>query len=124
MRNLFLLICLIAFLPSNAQNHTKWQEWQQSACYHKIEFRVKLERTKGKRMEWNIQFRNKYEDPITFNYGITEDSQDYLTNMRKTLQAKEVSPPASFFTQTADFYVLLDKLSFSLYNNGKFIPCD
>lgn len=127
MKTKILYLVLIGLIGVNYSFFAPSQttKWKQSNCYENLYYRVKStpEKNNGERMAWEIVFKNSYEDLITFNYAITEDKNDLLTNHRKTLQAGEMSKPIGFYTKIKDFYVLIDQLSFSL-DGSNTIDCD
>ncbi len=115
-------VLFLGFLAySNFQNRP--QKWQATNCYEKIQYQLTKDGKKGNRYRWKLQFKNNYDRLITFNYGITEDEDSYLTNQRKTLQAHQTSEPVEIYTNQQKFYVLVDGLSFEVSGQPT-EPCD
>jgi len=74
-------------------------------------------------MRWKLQFKSNYSQMVTFNYGVTEDENNYLTTHRKTMKTKDESEPIEIFTKSDQFYILVDKLSLNV--SGKPVEaCD
>ncbi|HLU81291.1 MAG TPA: hypothetical protein VK010_04390 [Flavobacteriaceae bacterium] len=117
---LTILFFIIAF-PVSAQE--KWQEWQPTSCYENIEFRLRFVRQHGDKTVSEVQFKNNYNQLVTFNYGFTEDEEDFLTEYRKTLHPKEAGKPEFIYTKGDNFYILVDKLSFSVSGENP-LPCE
>lgn len=121
----FIIVGSVLFLGflaySNFQNRP--QKWQATNCYKNIQYQLTKDGKKGKRNRWKLQFKNNYNRLITFNYGVTEDENGYLTSQRKTLQAHETCEPVEIYTDKKEFYVLVDRLSFQV-NGQPTEPCD
>lgn len=119
--NTLAILFFIVVVPTTAQE--KWQEWQPTSCYENIEFRLRFVRNHGDKTVSEVQFKNNYDRLVTFNYGFTEDEEDFLTEYRKTLHPKEAGKPELIHTQGDNFYILVDKLSFSV-TGEKPLPCE
>jgi predicted negative regulator of RcsB-dependent stress response len=123
-KNIIIVISvfLLGFIAySNYNNRPK--KWTPTNCYSKILYKVEPDGKKGKQMRWKLQFKNNYSQMVTFNYGVTEDENNYLTTHRKTMKAKDESEPIEIFTKSDQFYILVDKLSLNV--SGKPVEaCD
>jgi len=116
------VLAFFSFLISSPVNENLQQEWISTNCYNNILFKLKKVNNIGKRQLWELQFKNNYNQLVTFNYGFTENETDFLTNKRKTLAPHSVSQPIELYTNTEDFYVLVDQLSFSV-SGIPLVPC-
>ncbi|TXK74938.1 hypothetical protein [Mesonia sp. K4-1] len=116
----FIFLSSLTFSPSIMEDSS--QEWTSTNCYDNILFKLKKVNNVGKRQLWELQFKNNYNQLVTFNYALTENETDFLTNKRKTLEAQSISKPIELYTNTEDFYVLVDQLSFSV-SGVPLIPC-
>jgi len=117
-------IFMLSFLAYSNYNHRPIiKEWTPTNCYQKILYKVEPDGKKGKQMRWKLQFKSNYSQLVTFNYGVTEDENNYLTTHRKTMKAKEESQEIEIFTESEQFYILVDKLSFKVSGNP-LQPCD
>jgi len=116
----FIFLSILIFSPSIKEDSS--QEWTSTNCYDNILFKLKKVNNVGKRQLWELQFKNNYNRLVTFNYALTENETDFLTNKRKTLEAQSISKPIELYTNTEDFYVLVDQLSFSV-SGVPLIPC-
>ncbi|SHI77235.1 hypothetical protein SAMN04488096_104189 [Mesonia phycicola] len=108
-----LMVSAVLFLGfiaySNFSNRP--QNWYSTNCYEKIQYQLTANGKKGNRFKWIVKFKNNYHQLVTFNYGVTEEENNYLTTHRKTLQAHEVSENIEIYTESDNFYILVDKLS-------------
>ena len=120
-----MMCCAVLFLGFIAYSNfnTLAKQWTSTNCYKNIQYKLVQDGKKGKRYRWKLQFKNNYHQLVTFNYGITEEENDFLTNKRKTLQAHQNSEPVEIYTETKQFYVLVDQLSFEV-SGLPIEPCD
>ena len=117
---LFALGCGTAF----AQTQNGWENWQKTSCYSKISFRLKDDGMRGEQHVWQVQFKNDYSSLISFNYRVSETSEQFdTTTHRKTITAGQISEPFEVFTAGEDIFLLVDKVSLSPYPKD-FIGCD
>ena len=117
---IFAMGCGAAF----AQTQNGWEDWQKTSCYSNISFRLKHEGMRGEQHVWQVQFKNDYNSLISFNYHISETTQQYdATTHRKTINATQLSEPFEVFTSGEDLFLLVDKVSLSPYPTD-FIDCD
>ena len=120
-----LMVSAVLFLGFIAYSNfsTLAKNWTSTNCYKNIQYRLVQDGKKGKRFRWKLQFKNNYNQLVTFNYGITEEENNFLTNQRKTLQAHQTSEPVEIYTDQQKFYVLVDGLSFEVSGQPT-EPCD
>ena len=79
---------------------------------------------RGDQHVWQVQFKNDYGSLISFNYHISESTQQYdTTTHRKILDGGKLSEPFEVFTAGEDLFLLVDKVSLSPYPKD-FISCD
>ncbi|MFL9837515.1 hypothetical protein ABS768_08405 [Flavobacterium sp. ST-75] len=122
----FILLAFFFFTLNTAfaQTDNGWQAWQKTSCYSKIEFRLKYDGKNGEQHHWKVQFKNNYNNLISFNYTVTDKIQQYtLTTHRKTLNAGKQSEEIDLFTGLEDIYILVDKVSMTPYPEN-FIECE
>lgn len=116
---LLLLISTVAFAQQKEQN-----EWQNTSCYSKIQFKLKYEGKNGDRHVWKVQFKSSYETVISFNYHISDESGQYeATTHRKVLNPGTVSAEIETYTDSENIFLTVDKVSLSPYPNN-FIDCE
>ncbi|WP_159800266.1 hypothetical protein [Flavobacterium sp. MK4S-17] len=124
MHKLFILLFFSGMVCAGAQTKNGWEEWQKTSCYSKISFRLKEEKKRGNQYRWKIQFRNDYNEVISFNYHVTDKLQQYnITTHRKTLNPLQLSDEIEVFTREEDIYILVDKVSLSPFPEN-FLDCD
>lgn len=123
MKKIAALLLLLFGLSASAQE-TQWDEWQKTSCYSNISYRL-LELGKlGEQYRWKIQFRNDYDNIISFNYHVTDKVGKYTTTThRKALHQGQVSEEIDLYTKSQDIYILADKVSMTPYPEN-FIECD
>ncbi len=109
---------------ASAQTDNGWRPWQKTSCYSKIAFRLKYDGMNGSQHHWKIQFKNEYDNLISFNYNITDKLQQYtITTHRKALEAKKESGEIDIYTKEEDIFLLVDKVSMGPYPED-FIECE
>jgi hypothetical protein len=124
MKKLLLSLLLLTSFAIFAQEKNDWEDWQKTSCYSKISFRMKSVPKRGEQFQWKIQFKSDYPQLISFNYSVTDNMEEYSTTThRKTLNAKQLSDEIEIFTEQADIYILVDKVSLSPYPKD-FQECD
>lgn len=125
MKNLLHIITLfLSFAAYSQADYSAWQKWQETSCYSKISFRLKDEGLKGEQYVWKIQFKNDFNELISFNYTITDALQQHtITTHRKTLADGGVSNEIEVFATQETIYIIVDKVSLSPYPDD-FIDCD
>lgn len=71
----------------------EWGEWQTTSCFRGIDFSVK----KGpynqyaEKYYWYIQFRNRYNQPVSFNYSMLPQGFDCDMDARKHISSNQDS---------------------------------
>ena len=124
MKKIILFFLLLSGITLSAQTDSEWQPWQKTSCYSNIEFRVKYVEKNGSRNHWAVEFKNNYNELISFNYHVTDKLQQYnLTTHRKMLKALEVSTATDVYTDFDDLFLIVDKVSLSPYPED-FLECD
>lgn len=124
MKNLLLLLLVMASVQAATAQTAEWDEWQKTSCYSKIWFRLKEMPKNGEQHHWQIQFRTDYTENISFNYHVTDKLQQYnITTHRKSLGARQTSDVVEVYTKEADIFLLVDKVSMTPYPED-FVPCD
>ncbi|MXN90198.1 hypothetical protein GR160_03080 [Flavobacterium sp. Sd200] len=122
----FLFISLLAMIASISMKAQSagWESWQKTSCYSKISFRLKDEGMRGEQHVWKVQFKNDYEQLISFNYHVTDKMGQYnTTTHRKTIMGGRISDELEVFTKEQDLFLLVDKVSLSPYPKD-FVECD
>ena len=121
---ILLLLFVMGCGTASSQTQNDWEDWQKTSCNSNISFRLKQEGMRGEQHVWQVQFKNDYKSLISFNYHISEDTQQYdTTTHRKTINAGQLSEPYEVFTAGEDIFLLVDKVSLSPYPTD-FIDCD
>lgn len=124
MKTIVSYIFFIIATTAIAQTNNGWDDWQKTACYGKISFRIKEEGKHGDQYRFKIQFKNDYPEIISFNYHITDKLKEYeVTTHRKTLAPFKESDVIDVYTRIEDIFILVDKLSLSPYPE-KYEDCD
>ncbi len=124
MKTMVLVLALLLGMSVAAQTSNGWEEWQKTACYGKLSFRIKQEEKKGSQYHFKVQFKSEYPEIISFNYHITDKLNEFeTTTHRKTLAAYKESEAIDIYTRIEDIFILADKLSLSPYPEN-FEDCD
>ncbi|OYQ32252.1 hypothetical protein CHU92_14295 [Flavobacterium cyanobacteriorum] len=124
MKKIWAILFLVISAGLAAQSQNEWEEWQKTSCYSKIWFRLREEPRHGEQYHWKVQFRNGYNELISFNYHVADKLQQYnITTRRKTLNAGQESEEIDIYAREADIYLLVDKVSLSPYPES-FLGCD
>jgi hypothetical protein len=123
MKNIIALLLFLFGISALAQS-PGWDEWQKTSCYSKISYRLLELGKHGEQYTWKIQFRNDYDNIISFNYHVADKIGKYTTTThRKALQQGQVSEEIDLYTKTQDIYILADKVSMTPYPEN-FVECD
>lgn len=123
MKKLMSLLLLLVSVAVFAQQNNQ-EEWQNTSCYSKIQFKLKYAGKNGDRHLWKVQFRSSYETVVSFNYHVSDESAQYeATTHRKVLNPGIVSPEIETYTDSDNIFITVDKVSLSPYPNN-FIDCE
>lgn len=124
MKKFIVIIFLFLGATVMAQTDNGWEPWQKTSCYSKIQFRIKYVEQRGEQHIWKVQFKNDYQQLISFNYNITHNVEQYtITTHRKTLNANQLSEEIELYTKEDDIFLLVDKVSLTPYPED-FIDCE
>lgn len=121
-----ILLTLYMILTSfSSTTPSAWTKWEKTPCYDKIEFRYRHLRAHGERHEFEVQFKNRYENTIYFDYALADaKTKEGLDHARRTsLPARRESKSISVFTNTEEFTIVVGQLSFSPYSTD-YEACD
>lgn len=123
MKILLTLYIILTSLNSTAPS--AWTKWETTPCYDKIEFRYRHLRAQGARHVFEVQFKNRYERTIYFDYALADaETKEGLDHARRTsLPARRESKSISVFTNTEEFVIVVGQLSFSPYSTD-YEACD
>ena len=85
-----VLISAMAFTTSTETQNT-WSEWQNTKCLKGVSYKVKMGKYNMSRRarKWEIQFKNRYNAVINFNYKAISTAQmkNYLSLTKHTMLA-------------------------------------
>ena len=107
----------------------EWGPWKTTSCYKGLDFRVRRTQEdsfNGPKYEWEAQFRNRYEDQISFNFKITEPGDESETGDRQSISANGSSNGEDWALTTNAYRceVLVDKVRFGDDDASKpYIEC-
>jgi hypothetical protein len=123
MKKLMSLLLLLVSVAVFAQQNNQ-EEWQNTSCYSKIQFKLNYVGKNGDRHIWKVQFRSSYETVVSFNYHVSDESGQYeATTHRKVLNPGIVSAEIETYTDSDNIFITVDKVSLSPYPNN-FIDCE
>jgi len=73
---MFIMIGSMAFTSSNVSQNT-WSEWRNTKCLAGVSYKVKMGKYEMSRRarKWEIQFKNRYNATIHFNYKAISSSK-------------------------------------------------
>lgn len=119
MLTLFMSISYV-----NAQSWTDWGRWTTTSCFKGVDFRVKSKKTSTGKYEMYLEFRNRYNGDVHFNYEAEGGS--YTTkNNRVTVRAGETYKTWAGASFTSDyFYISIDRLRFGRDGLQDYANCD
>ena len=119
---LFVVIIITSLTTTSFKKATNdWGNWTSpNARYDGIEVRVRRGdyNNYAKKWQWDLQFRNRYNKKVTFQYGCTasNDRNSCRTEQRTSLDANETEgndDVRSFLLNEVNtVYVCLDRVEF------------
>jgi hypothetical protein len=119
-----LLTTFISFSYVNAQSWTDWSDWQTTSCFTGVDFRVKSKKTSTGKYEMYVDFRNRYNEDVHFNFDIKGGSYSNANN-RITVRANSTKDSWTGASYTSDyFYVNIGKLRFGRDGLQDYASCD
>lgn len=106
-----------------------WGPWSQTSCFRGLDFRVKYrgENYDGTSHKWSVQFRNRYQNKIFFNYEVynSRPSSPRTTNRMDLSSGAESSGYRDFYMNNSQsIYVYVDKVRFTSDGLQDYYDCD
>lgn len=117
---LYFILCSFAGIAQQ-----EWTAWKKTPCYNKIEYRYRHLRTHGARHVFEIQFKNRYDSAIFFDYALAGAKQDEDMHhaRRASLPVNQISKSVSLFSNSEEFMIEVGRLAFSPYDTD-YEECD
>ena len=73
-------LLFIITLPAALVAQGSYTHWETAPCMKGLDFRtIKTDNVNNGKREWRIQFRNRYQSKITFNYLINNKKEGRLS---------------------------------------------
>jgi hypothetical protein len=92
-RGIFLSIIMLIMIGSMAftnsfESQNTWSDWQNTKCLKGVSYKVKLGKYNMSRRarKWEIQFKNRYNAVVNFNYKAISTAQ--IKNYKKARTSK------------------------------------
>jgi hypothetical protein len=110
-----------------------WGSWKTTDCFRGLDFRVKRKKSSySSKTEWLVQFRNRYNNKIYFNFEIVPYSQrsaiirSQRTTNRTDLNANttERRTHYRYLEESNTVYVHVNKVRFNKDGSQSYSNCD
>jgi len=132
---MFIMIGSTAFTQKDSENQNEWSEWKQTKCLKGIDYRVKMGKYEMSRRarKWELQFKNRYNATIHFNYKAISTAQIKDFNRARTSRNRihldgnsgETKVFSTFLKANKDIVVDIVKIRFGQKDIGKnYYKCD
>ena len=129
-----VLISAMAFTTSTETQNT-WSEWQNTKCLKGVSYKVKMGKYNMSRRarKWEIQFKNRYNAVINFNYKAISTAQMKNYSRARTSRNRivlegnggESKVISTFVKANKELYVNILKIRFGKNDVGKnYYKCD
>jgi len=117
MKQIIFSIFIISIYAFSNPDYTysDWSEWQNSSCYKGLDFRTRRFDTRQAdgTYEWQVQFRDRYYQKISFDHTLSEPNVKKETTDRMTVSTMSES-------STNYFYLYSTKTCTVWINNVRF----
>ena len=131
---MLIMIGSMAF-TSSIESQNTWGEWQNTKCLKGVSYKVKMGKYNMSRRarKWEIQFKNRYNAVINFNYKAISTAQmkNYsrarVSKNRVVLEGDggESKVLSTFVKANKELYVNIVKIRFGKKDVGKnYYKCD
>lgn len=131
---MLIMIGSMAF-TSSVEDQNTWSEWQNSKCLKGVSYKVKMGKYNMSRRarKWEIQFKNRYNAVINFNYKAISTAQMKNYSRARTSRNRivlegnggESKVISTFVKANKDLYVNIVKIRFGKKDVGKnYYKCD
>ena len=129
-----VLISAMAFTTST-ETQNSWSEWQNTKCLKGVSYKVKMGKYNMSRRarKWEIQFKNRYNAVINFNYKAISTAQMKNYSRARTSRNRivlegnggESKVISTFVKANKELYVNILKIRFGKNDVGKnYYKCD
>ncbi len=128
MKSKFLLTALFMLMLSSvsySQSWSDWSTWHSVNCFEGIDFRIKTKKSSySGNYEAYIEFRNRYNSDVHFNYAAT--GGEYTTkNNRVTVREGSTYKTYMGASFTSDYFnIFIDKLRHGSDGLQDYSNCD
>ncbi|MFN0729435.1 hypothetical protein [Polaribacter gochangensis] len=131
---MFVMIGVTAF-TTTSDNQSVWSDWQNTKCLRGISYKVKMGKYDMSRRarKWEIQFKNRYNANIYFNYKAISTAQ--IKNIRSARESRnrvviegegtESKVLSTYVKANKELFVDITKIRFGKEDVGKnYYKCD
>lgn len=130
----FVIIGLMAFTTTSKTQNT-WSDWRNTKCLKGVSYKVKMGKYNMSRRarKWEIQFKNRYNAVINFNYKAMSTAQIKNYSRARTSRNRIVLEGnggaskviSTFVKANKDLHVDIVKIRFGKNDVGKnYYKCD
>ena len=131
---MLIMIVTMAFTSSDKSQNT-WGEWQNTKCLKGVSYKVKMGKYNMSRRarKWEIQFKNRYNAVINFNYKAISTAQIKNYSKARTSRNRivlegdggESKVISTYVKANKELYVNIVKIRFGKKDVGKnYYKCD
>ncbi|WKD86593.1 hypothetical protein KCTC32516_01969 [Polaribacter huanghezhanensis] len=131
---MFVMIGATAF-TTTSESQSEWTQWQSTKCLKGINYRVKMDKYDMSRRarKWEIQFKNRYNATIYFNYKAISTAQ--IKKIRSARESRnritlegdgaETKALSTYVKANKELFVNITKIRFGKEDVGKnYYKCD
>lgn len=131
---MFVMIGITAFTTAS-DSQSVWSDWQNTKCLKGISYKVKMGKYDMSRRarKWEIQFKNRYNANIHFNYKAISTAQ--IKNIRSARESRnrvviegegtESKILSTYVKANKELFVDITKIRFGKEDIGKnYYKCD
>jgi len=127
----FCIIILYAGINSFTKSPSKsqrgdWGEWANDDCFKGIDYRVKKGsyNSYSNKWDWYVQFRNRYNNSISFSYSISEPGTMTDPDHRQHVSSGSIGETIGSIFNAGRCHVRIGRLRFGDDDSGSYVPCD
>jgi hypothetical protein len=130
MKTLIIIISVVMTFTLTSlkpSDNSDYGAWKSTSCFSGLDFCVKKGEYNeyAKKYHWDIKFRNRYNQSISFSYTAKNSrTSSATTNERMTIQPGGEGKAWFLVDDQSSINVFVDKLRFGKDWGSDYAPCD
>lgn len=124
---IFSLCALLVLSSFHRKISNDWGEWSNDDCFKGIDYRAKRGdyNNYAKKWHWYVQFRNRYQQKLNYNYAIDEPGTRPTPDHRDHIDGGDLSESKIALLFSSDAcHIRVGNVRFGEDDSGSYEKCD